>query len=159
MREIQARSFWHPLTQLQTGPATGRSFKTGLGLTVIERPNSDGGFVIEHLHAHKIIEAIQVTHNLARDAANGFSKKAGGRPQIPALQNWIYGAQRFWRAHSTRAFMPVMLKTFPASPALAFCYIAFKQLNGTIKPTQLATVMRAANKMFPDPAKQFKQKP
>ena len=149
MNELQANRFWHLLTHIKTGPASGRSFKTPYGLTVIERPNPDGSFVIEHLRPHQIMESIEVTRNLANAAIETLPKLKGGHPQVEALQNWIRGAQMFWRDHTCAAFTPEMVKGEPASPALAFCWLAFQQLDGSIKPTQLASAMRAVNKKYP----------
>jgi len=149
MNDVQARSFWHPLTHVQTGPASGRTFQTSYGLTVTERPNPDGTFVIEHLRPHQIMEAIEVTRNLANAAVTGLPKLKGGHPQVEALQNWIRGAQLFWRDQTSAAFTPVMLYGKPASPALAFCWLAFQQLDANVEPTQLASAMRSVNKKYP----------
>ena len=149
MNHIQADSFWHPMKQVHSGPATGKSFKTNFGLTVVERPWPENVFVIEHLRPHQLIEAIQVVRNLANDAAGALPSQRGGRNTFPAMEVWISSAQRFWRAHSSSAFTPVLAKGDPASPALAFCYLAFKPLNGSIRPTQIASAMRRLNKKFP----------
>ena len=161
MNPIQAECFWHPMKQMHVGPASGRTFKTSFGLTVTERSWPDQTFVVEHLRPHQIIEAIQVVRNLATDASGSLRNQRGGRNTFPALDGWIRNAQRFWRAHSKSAFTPVMAKGQPASPALAFCYLALRQLNGNIQPTQIASAMRKLNKKFPDSmrASRVRQKP
>ena len=161
MNQIQAECFWHPMKQVHTGPASGKTFKTSFGLSIIERPWPDNAFVLEYLRPHQIIEAIQIVRILASGAADSLPVQIGGRNPFPALENWISSAQQFWRRYSSYAFAPVLARGNPASSALAFCYLAFKQLNGSIQPNQIASVMRSINKKFPDLARasRVRQKP
>ncbi len=106
LSDVSAISLWHPFQQVMTVLPSGRGYTTEYGLTIFERPQNDGSFIIEHLRPHQIEEAVYVIRCLAEQAAASFPAQKGGQPQIGVRQSWILSAQHFWREHSRLAFDP-----------------------------------------------------